>query len=727
MIKHELLAPAGNMECLKQAIFSGADAVYVGCKKFGARKFASNFTNDEIIEAIKLCHLYGVKIYATMNTLVKNDEVDSFLNQVEFLHKNGIDAILIQDFGMLCLVLEKYPNLEVHASTQANTSSKETAELFYKLGVKRVVFSREMSLEEINSIDVPIEKEVFVHGALCICYSGCCLMSSQIGHRSGNLGECAGSCRLPYTLKHNGKILANNKYLLSTKELNTSTNFKELLESNISCFKIEGRMKSPEYVGFITRFYRNLIDNYEQTNIKKANSELKTIFNRGFTTGHLFNCTEEELMNTKSPNHIGLQIGKVIEVTKDKIKIKLDKPLNQQDGIRFLNSNKGLIVNYLYNKNKKLVNTATDICYIDNKIGLTENDIVCKTIDYNLNKSLKELPSRKIPVTITVEAHINKNLSIELIDDQNNKISLQGNIVEKARTEAITQERIKQQASKLGNTPFECQNVHLKCDEEIFISIKELNDIRRSAVEKLIKKRQNCKVKFESKNVEFKKLQTEKMSPGIVAIVKTEEQLLTCLSNNIERIYTEVKPLYEKYKCKQTVFYKSKRCQLELKDNVYNSSLVSDYFDFSKYEELSGDYGLNVYNIYTAYYLHKLGIQAVTLSVELSQLEIEQFIRLYESTFKEKSTFQMLCYGTVENMIIKGNILNINKDDYDYCLTDIKSRVFPVFYDGVLTHVMNFEQRREKLSSYLKENIQIRLDFHQETKDEVYSIIKKYQ
>lgn len=727
MIKHELLAPAGNMECLKQAIFSGADAVYVGCKKFGARKFASNFTNDEIIEAIKLCHLYGVKIYATMNTLVKNDEVDSFLNQVEFLHKNGIDAILIQDFGMLCLVLEKYPNLEVHASTQANTSSKETAELFYKLGVKRVVFSREMSLEEINSIDVPIEKEVFVHGALCICYSGCCLMSSQIGHRSGNLGECAGSCRLPYTLKHNGKILANNKYLLSTKELNTSTNFKELLESNILCFKIEGRMKSPEYVGFITRFYRNLIDNYEQTNIKKANSELKTIFNRGFTTGHLFNCTEEELMNTKSPNHIGLQIGKVIEVTKDKIKIKLDKPLNQQDGIRFLNSNKGLIVNYLYNKNKKLVNTATDICYIDNKIGLTENDIVCKTIDYNLNKSLKELPSRKIPVTITVEAHINKNLSIELIDDQNNKISLQGNIVEKARTEAITQERIKQQASKLGNTPFECQNVHLKCDEEIFISIKELNDIRRSAVEKLIKKRQNCKVKFESKNVEFKKLQTEKMSPGIVAIVKTEEQLLTCLSNNIERIYTEVKPLYEKYKCKQTVFYKSKRCQLELKDNVYNSSLVSDYFDFSKYEELSGDYGLNVYNIYTAYYLHKLGIQAVTLSVELSQLEIEQFIRLYESTFKEKSTFQMLCYGTVENMIIKGNILNINKDDFDYRLTDIKSRVFPIFYDGVLTHVMNFEQRREKLSSYLKENIQIRLDFHQETKDEVYSIIKKYQ
>ena len=218
MIKHELLAPAGNMECLKQAVFNGADAIYIGCKNFGARKFASNFTNDEVVEAIKLCHLYGVKLYATMNTLVKDSEVDAFLTQIEFLHRNGIDAVLIQDFGMLCLVRKIYPNLEVHASTQANTSSKDTAQLFHSLGVKRVVFSREMSLEEINSIDVPIETEVFVHGALCICYSGCCLMSSQIGNRSGNRGECAGSCRLPYSLEHNGKTIISNKPLLDSKK-----------------------------------------------------------------------------------------------------------------------------------------------------------------------------------------------------------------------------------------------------------------------------------------------------------------------------------------------------------------------------------------------------------------------------------------------------------------------------------------------------------------------------
>ena len=280
MIKHELLVPAGDAESLNQAIANGADAVYVGCKEFGARKFAKNFDNVEIVKAIKLCHLYGVKLYVTMNTLVKDNEVPQFLGQIEFLYKSGVDAVLIQDFGMLCLVREKYPDLEVHASTQANTSSNETAELFHKLGVKRVVFSREMSLDEIKSIKAPIEKEVFIHGALCISYSGCCLMSSMIGNRSGNRGECAGCCRLPYTLEKGTRVIAKNKYLLSTKELNTSYRFRELLDSDITSFKIEGRMKSPEYVGFVTRFYRNLIDSYcTNVDIDAINKQLKTIFN----------------------------------------------------------------------------------------------------------------------------------------------------------------------------------------------------------------------------------------------------------------------------------------------------------------------------------------------------------------------------------------------------------------------------------------------------------------
>ena len=310
-MSHELLVPAGNMECLRQAVYNGCDAVYLGCKSFGARKFAVNFSNEEIVEAIKFCHLYGVRVYVTMNILVKDNEVDSFIEQARFLHEVGVDALIVQDFGMICYLREKFPNLEIHASTQANISSRGVCELYKSLGVKRVVFARELSIDEIDSIDVDIEKEAFIHGALCISYSGCCLMSSMLGGRSGNRGECAGCCRMPYSLEKNDKNIIEDKYLLSTKELNTSSEIKRLLESSIYSFKIGGRMKSPLYVGFITRFYRRLIDG-EVFDIDTELDKLKTIFNREFTKGRMFLEPDNNFMNTTSPNHMGLLIGKVI-------------------------------------------------------------------------------------------------------------------------------------------------------------------------------------------------------------------------------------------------------------------------------------------------------------------------------------------------------------------------------------------------------------------------------
>ncbi len=723
MIKHELLAPAGNMECLKQAIFNGADAIYIGCKNFGARKFASNFTNSEVLEAIKLCHLYGVKLYATMNTLVKNNEVEDFLTQIEFLHKNGIDAVLIQDFGMLCLVRKIYPNLEVHASTQANASSKETAQLFYELGVKRVVFSREMSLEEINSISVPIETEVFVHGALCICYSGCCLMSSQIGNRSGNRGECAGSCRLPYGLKHKDETLINNKYLLSTKELNTSLKFKDLLQSNINCFKIEGRMKSPEYVGFITRFYRKLIDDYENTDIIAENKKLKTLFNRGFTTGHLFKCTPKELMNTNSPNHIGLEIGKVIEIKNDKIKIKLHSQLNQQDGIRFLESNKGLIVNYLYDKNMKLTSSANNICYIDNKIGLQNNDTVCKTIDYQQSLNLKQLPSRKVPITINVIAKKHQPLQITASDDTN-IVSLAGNIVESSKTQPITKIRIKEQILKIGQTPFECKKIDIDYDENIFISIKELNELRRKVLLELQEIRENTKREFIKKDYQFKK-SNAKETPKLSASITTEEQLLACKKMNVERIYISDKTLYHKYENDTAIYYKIPRCTREILSNLTSRNIVSDYFNFSSHNNLVGDYGLNVYNIYTAYFLYKLGLQSITISVELMENEIVDFINQYKKKFSEYPPIEMLNYGLIENMIIKGNVLNIVEFDYEYELFDSKNRFFNVYYDGNNTHVLNFKEKLPTDNQFIRETTTLRYDFYKETAKEVIEIINR--
>ena len=722
MTKHELLVPAGDMECLYQAVANGADAVYLGCKSFGARKFARNFDNEEIVKAIKYAHLYGVKIYVTMNTLVKDDEVDSFLNQVEFLHKNNVDAIIVQDFGMICLLREVFPNLEIHASTQANTSSKETAKLFYDLGVKRVVFSREMSLDEINEVDVPVEKEVFIHGALCICYSGCCLMSSMLGTRSGNRGECAGSCRLPYSLEVNGQIVASDKYLLSTKELNSSTKMNELLKSDIASFKIEGRMKSPEYVGFITRYYRSLIDG-KNINLEDETNKLKTIFNREFTEGNLFNTSASELMNSKTSNHIGLEIGKVIDITPSKIKIKLSKPLNQQDAIRFLNSKKGFIVNYLYDEKDNLINSAESICYVDNKINLTEKDIVCKTQDYKLNSELKNIPQRKVEVGFEVQAKVDEPLSITIYD-QENKISLTGANVQKSINAPVTKERIIEQLEKLGNTPFVCNQCIVESDSEIFISIKELNELRRALIEKLIEKRENKEISFQKNIVNFEEVpRYEKF--GITALVKTEEQLNKCLDKKISRIYVTNKSLYDKYKNITNIYLKLPRCSRNPKKFEVENNLISDYYEYQKDKNYIADYTMNVSNIYTIYYLSKYNLSYITPSVELTESELKNMIRKYNDKFKALPNIEIFAYGKVENMLIKGNILQL--DNYsDVKLIDFKNRKFPVFYDGESTHILNYENKVIEDKEILELSSSIRLQFFDESEEVVEQIVNKY-
>ena len=285
----ELLSPAGNMECLKAAVNNGADAIYLGGKTFGARAYAGNFSNEELKEAVNYAHLYGVKIYITVNTIIYNTEVDELIKYIEYLYKIGVDALIMQDIGMISLVRKVFPNMEVHASTQCHNHNNEGIKLLKELGVTRIVLDREMSLEEIENIDVDIEKEVFIHGALCNCYSGCCLFSFMNGGRSGNRGECTQVCRLPFKLIKNGEYVNNeSKYLLSTKELNTINNFNKLLDSDIISFKIEGRMKSPSYVGYVTRIYRKLIDSYSNRISSEEEDNLKILFNREFTNGYLF-------------------------------------------------------------------------------------------------------------------------------------------------------------------------------------------------------------------------------------------------------------------------------------------------------------------------------------------------------------------------------------------------------------------------------------------------------
>ena len=258
---HELLVPVGSYESLVAAINNGADAVYLGGKKFGARAYANNFTLPELENATKLCHLYGVKIYVTVNTLLYEKEIVEALNYVKCLHKMGVDALIMQDVGFINLVHQTLPNMEIHASTQMHNHSEESINFLQKLGIKRIVFARELPLDYINNIDTKLEKEVFIHGSLCVSYSGQCLFSSRVLNRSGNRGECAGLCRLPYELYENSvKCQTDGKYLLSPKDICSISNFEKLMTCNIKSFKIEGRMKSPDYLGIVTKIYRGLID-----------------------------------------------------------------------------------------------------------------------------------------------------------------------------------------------------------------------------------------------------------------------------------------------------------------------------------------------------------------------------------------------------------------------------------------------------------------------------------
>ncbi len=632
----ELLAPAGNKESLIAAINSGADAIYLSGKKFGARAYALNFSNEELKEVIRIGKIYGVKIYVTMNTLVKENEVEEFLDQVEFLYVNGVDAILMQDFGMICLCLKKFPNLEIHASTQAHNVSREGIDFLYKLGVKRVVLPREMSLEEIKQIETPVEKEVFVHGALCVSYSGRCLMSQVLGGRSGNRGECAGCCRFPWKLYKNDKLI-NEGYLLSMKELNLSEDVRRLTPY-VDSLKIEGRMKSPSYVSFITNYYRKILNKEEITEIEKEN--LQSLFYRGFTKGHLL--ASKDLINKTSPNHTGLPIGKVLEVTDDKIIILLDKELNQEDGIRFLESGKGMIVNYLYDMKGKLISkgNAMQKIILDNKIGLTSLDTVSLTTNHKLMTTFDTI-TKKVPIKIKVTAKKNKPLEV-IFSKDDVEVKEQGNIVEQARNAAVTKERLISQVEKLGNTPFSSKNIEVEMDDDIFIPMTEINIIRRTLTERLIGK-----------------LRMTFKEPVI---------------NRFNLDYVDVDSIYiNNYK-------EIPACQFNIKERC---GIIHEIID-GRGKDFVAASSCNITNSYTAYFLAYYGYKGVTLSTELTDNELNTLAR----KIKEKTSITLLVENNINNevMTIKGNILEIDNTN-SYYLEDPKKRKFKVKYDGRLTHI----------------------------------------
>ena len=556
MKKIELLSPVGNLEMLNAAVNNGADAIYLAGKNYGARKYANNFTNDEIKEAIKYAHLYGVKVYVTINTVIYEGEIESFIEYVKFLYENHVDAVIMQDLGMIKLVLAKFPDLEVHASTQMHNHNEESIKYLKSIGVKRVVLARELSLDEVKNINVDIEKEIFVYGALCISYSGQCLMSSRVLNRSGNRGECAGMCRLPYELiEETTKIPTEGPYLLSPKELNTLANLREIIDSQVDSLKIEGRMKSPEYVGYVTKIFRRLIDCYYNNEVMNVYDEeivnLKKLYNREFTLGHLFGSRNTKLMNIKSPNHIGTPLGKAY-IEKNKIKIVLSDNIRQGDGIRFVPA-KGMIVNYLYDSNLLLINSAKkgDTVYVDNKIGLENDTDVLKTLDVDLMEKINDIPKRKVPINVMVEAKIGKPL-IATITDNVNTITQSLGMVEKSKKCPVRIEEIVDRFSKVNDTIFRIVDINVNADKDIFIPVKVMNDLRRDVLLKLEKKilDRPSDLRYGNYTLDVNKMS---LTNSINFYVNNEEQLKYLLNKKVN-IYTDNLFFYKKYKSENVYF-----------------------------------------------------------------------------------------------------------------------------------------------------------------------------
>lgn len=725
----ELLVPVGNMDSLKAAVMNGADAIYLGGKRFGARAFAGNFNDEEMILAIHFAHLYGVKIYVTVNTVVFESELEDVYNYCLFLHKTGVDALIVQDLGLMSLLKRRLPNLEIHASTQVHNVSESGLRILEDLNVKRVVFARELSLATIDSYKTSMEKEIFIHGALCVSYSGECLFSSVLLGRSGNRGECAQVCRLPYKLLENDEFVkTDSKYLLSTKELKTVSKFKEIMDSSVKSLKIEGRMKSPEYVACVTRLYRNLIDYYygkDDLRISEYEEDLKVIFNRQYTYGYLFNATNDEIINIHTSNHVGVHLGKVFKVTNKYIYIKLDSQLNQGDGIRINETNDGMIVNFLYDESLKLTSVCKNTAVIDNKIKASVGDSVNKTSDITVINKYRELSVRKVDIDVTF-THSENRATLEITDGIN-VVKKEADIVFPSKNISIKKEDIIKQLSKLGNTPFKIANISVGEFESKFINIKDLNAIRRNAVEELISIRENSKKEVIERNDNgetYKNSLEEKLTLSV--LVRDEEQLLKCLTY-FDRIYVIDRNLYNLYKDNPKIYYRGSR--IYEKTNIKNTlaTELGEIYDGAKIS----DYFLNITNHETLDYLSKYA-DINTLSIELEDDNIERIMK------HNSYNVEMLLYSTFELMITKYCPVNkvANKDTVctkcmknEYKLVDRNGSKYPIKTDVLnhLTHILDSKVTNniEKLKYYYNLGIRnFRIELNSEDSKEIDDIIK---
>lgn len=623
-MKSELLAPAGSYEGLQAVIKAGADAVYIGGSLFGARAYAKNPKKDEMLEAIDYAHLHGKKIYLTVNTLLKNQEL--FGELYDFLvpyYEQGLDAVIVQDLGVLSFVKKEFPNLPIHASTQMAITGPHGARFIQEAGASRIVTARELSLKEIQKIyrETGAEIESFVHGALCYCYSGMCLFSSMLGGRSGNRGRCAQPCRLPYTAYEKGKQISgkDGAYLLSPKDMCTVEILPKLLEAGVYSLKIEGRMKRPEYAAGVTAIYRKYLDLYEKHpeayQVEQEDlQELLDLYQRdGFNRGYY------EMHNGKSMMAVYNQ--------------------KEQDRKQKIRTNRN---EELFQRLKKQ--------YLDTKLqeGITGTLVLCTDAPAVLDLSFQDV-----------------------------QVQVFGDVVEKAQKQPLTRERVQKQMEKTGQTPFSFAQLEVITDEAGFLPMQSLNELRRTGLEKLetaYLSRYRRNLPRTSTEVETeKKKNCEVRTQKLYASVETREQWAEVLKEpGIDGVYAGMSLFSEKafseevLEAVEEAHKKGKECYLMLpymlregrmdgqEEEIRKIAKKADGFLVRNLEELGylkdlglirkvvGDYSLYSFNDESQSFLMEQGVQRTTVPLELNGKELRR---------KDCRDSEMIIYGYYPMMV----------------------------------------------------------------------------
>ena len=628
----EILAPAGNMESLKAAFAAGADAVYFGLPLFGARAFAQNFTLEQAKEVIEQAHQVSKKIYITMNTLIEEDQMEQAYSFAKALHEMGVDALIVQDLGLIHLLHHRLPQLELHASTQLSVTTPYQIEQLRKLGIKRVVLAREATIEQIEACaKTGMELEAFVHGALCISYSGQCRFSQVRYDRSGNKGACAQPCRMEYTLLEDGKPVATQgRYLLSPRDLSLINKIERMHQAGVYSFKIEGRMKSPEYVYQSVHAAKMAIAGHPLT--AEQLNQLKTAFNRGYTLGHTFEQTGLSLMNPKTSNHQGVEIGEVLFQKNDRVRVKLSADLCQNDGLRFVSGQyeAGGVANFIYDAKGKLINKAKVGQIVDIKINQRVNKgaIVRRTSSFEMTKEVENAIKKNKPqanVDFYFEAtQIGQPLRL-VASDGVHTVEVEQGELQQAKTAPTSPEQIEHALSKTGNSWASVRHIEIQLGDNPFIPNKMVNELRRLALEQLDQKRSQ-KQDIQEFDYDFT-LNPCALPASFVEITKQEQAITDGLLQVSE---------------------------FPLENSTHKASLIHDqglYCDHLGEGQIVEN--MNITNSYALAALLELGYQGAVLSGELSKSGRADLLAAFKSRYGFDAPVIYTVYEKPRLMVMK--------------------------------------------------------------------------